>query len=578
VLLESSARSGLPYNEDDSVDFSFMPASQPTAEVRNRDSQLTPPARSELAAIVTTLAGLGVRIWMASATFLNPDEALHFRLANQPSLLLAYKQSLTASHPPLLTIVLFYWRTLGTSELWLRLPLVLASAVFCWIFYQWLAQAAGEVAAFVGLLFVAFLPPIVRLSSEIRQYPLLLVFLAGSLYFLDNAFEKKSVLRIALFSVCLYFAMLSHYSAFWFAAALGIYALFRIFTERVPAAILAAWIAGQLGGVALAIVLYKTHIAKLGAGYAKPVLQGWMSDVFLQHSYFNRAHDNPFAFLVGHSFGVFQYFFGQLAVGDMMGLLFIAGVILLLRGKGFRGRLASWRLALLLVLPFAIACGASLAHLYPYGGTRHMAFLIIPGIAGVSIAIAYSFSNKWPRSLAAAALVILACLVFGKERKPRMDRSDQSRSHMQAAMRFIAQNVKTSGLIFTDYQSDLVLGHYLCRQRPILLDTAPAGFEQFSCEGYRVISRDYSRWWFQAESFGKDWRLFEQDFGLKPETVVWVFQGEWDANLADELQSEFPEFHNLQIDRFGNNIKMFRLVVGDPVGESLEKTSDGDMR
>lgn len=539
-----------------------MSTSQPTAEIRSKSSKLTLPACSELAAIVITLAALGARIWMASGTFLNPDEALHFRLANQPSLLLAYKESLTASHPPLLTLVLFYWRTLGTSELWLRTPLVLASVAFCWIFYKWLVKAAGEVAAFIALLFVAFLPPIVRLSAEIRQYPLLLVFLAGALYFLDDAFEKKSAVRMALSSACLYFAMLSHYSAFWFAAALGIYALFRIFTERIPGAVAAAWIAGQLGGVALAVVLYKTHISKLGAGYAKPVLQGWMSDIFLQHLYFDRSRENPLAFLVGHSFGVFQYFFGQLAVGDGMGLLFIAGVLLLLRGKGFPDQLGSRRLALLIVLPFAIACGASMAHLYPYGGTRHMAFLIIPGITGVSVAIAYVSSDKWSRSIAAAALVIAACLIFGKQRRPRMDRADQNRSHMKAAMGFIAQNVKPSDLIFTDYQSDLVLGHYLCQQRPILLDTAPAGFEQFSCASDRVISRDYTRWWFQADSFGEDWRRLVGDYGLKPGTVVWVFQGEWDANLADELHSEFPEFHNLEVERFGNNIKIFKLVVG----------------
>src|ERR1700685_2723985 len=80
-----------------------------------------------LVAAAVTLLGFLARLWMASGTFLNPDEALHFRLANQVSLALAYQQSLTAAHPPLLTVVLYFWRGLGTSELWLRLPLGLAS-------------------------------------------------------------------------------------------------------------------------------------------------------------------------------------------------------------------------------------------------------------------------------------------------------------------------------------------------------------------------------------------------------------------------------------------------------------------
>src|SRR5580698_6774673 len=102
------------------------------------------------AAMAITLLGLLARVWTASGTFLNPDEALHFRLANQASLAVAYRESLTASHPPLLTFVLY-------------LSSVLAGAAFCWMFYKWLAATAGNLAAFIGLLFVAFLPPIVLL-------------------------------------------------------------------------------------------------------------------------------------------------------------------------------------------------------------------------------------------------------------------------------------------------------------------------------------------------------------------------------------------------------------------------------
>jgi uncharacterized membrane protein len=89
---------------------------------------------ADLAALFITLLGFLARLWTASGTFLNPDEALHFRLANQVSLNLAYKASLTSAHPPLLIFLLYYWRALGASELWLRLPSVLAGAVFCWIF------------------------------------------------------------------------------------------------------------------------------------------------------------------------------------------------------------------------------------------------------------------------------------------------------------------------------------------------------------------------------------------------------------------------------------------------------------
>ena len=101
------------------------------------------------------------RLFAASGIFLNPDEALHFRLANRLSLALAYEASLTASHPPLFTFLLYFWREMGASELWLRLPSVLAGTVISWIFYKWLSKAAGSLAGLIGLLFVALLSPII---------------------------------------------------------------------------------------------------------------------------------------------------------------------------------------------------------------------------------------------------------------------------------------------------------------------------------------------------------------------------------------------------------------------------------
>ncbi len=518
------------------------------------------------AAVFVTLFGFLARLWAASGIFLNPDEALHFRLANQLSLALAYKESLTAAHPPLFILLLYFWRALDTSELWLRLPSVLAGAVFCWMFYKWLSKAAGTLTGFIGLLFVTLLPPIVLIAAEVRQYALLLAFLISALYFLDEAFAEDSPSRMAAFSLCLYVAMLFHYSAFLFAAALGIYALFGIFTERPPSRLVATWAVGQLGGLAIAELLYKTHLSKLGVGDSRTALQGWMSEYYLQRSYFDPARDNPVMFLVGHSFGVFQYFFGQLAVGIAVGLVFVVGVTLLLREKAAGDRTSSRRLGLLLLLPFAIAGGASLAHLYPYGGTRHVAFLIIPAVTGVSVAIVRLAAHRWDRGLIISALIIVTCIVFGKPRQPRMERADQSRKHMADALDFIRTNMKLSDLIFTDYQGDLTLGHYLCQQRPISLEVTPADFEQFSCAGHQVVASDFrAAWMFWAGNFPKEWQRFVQSYNLKPGDTVWILQAGWGVDLPADLQKHFPEFRALRFESFGKNIKIFKLTVGQPM-------------
>lgn len=533
----------------------------PSQERRNG----RPGIEANLAALSITLFGFVARLWMASGIFLNPDEALHFRLANQVSLGLAYRNSLTASHPPLLTMVLYFWRWVGTSDLCLRLPSVFAGVAFCWMFYKWLEHSTGSVVALTGLVFVALLPPLVVLGAEIRQYSLLLAFLASSLYFLQDAFAKNSATRMAAFSVCLCLSMMSHYSAFLFAAALGIYALSKFLAERIPVAVMMAWAGGQLGALALAIFLYKTHISKLGAGEATTALQGWMGDSFLRHSYYDPANGKLLSFLAGHTVGMFQYFFGQLAVGDVMCLFFLLGVAVLLRDKEFRnGKGNGRRLGLFLLASFALAACANLARVYPYGGTRHMAFLIIPAVAGISVAME-RIAGRWGRSLALAAFVLVACVAFGKPRQPYMDRADQSHAHMDAALDFVEAKIGPSDLILTDYQTDLILGHYLCRQKTIFFDAAPKGFEQFSCSGHRVVSLDFREWIFWANNFIPEWKRFVEVYRLNPGDTVWIVQAGWGIGLPEDLRYRYAEFHNLDFASFGKNIKIFRMTVSQPL-------------
>src|SRR5215813_9194237 len=70
--------------------------------------------------------GVAVRLWHATGTYLNPDEALHFFVANKVTWWETYQASLNVSHPPLLIVLLRVWRGLGTSEMMLRLPSIIA--------------------------------------------------------------------------------------------------------------------------------------------------------------------------------------------------------------------------------------------------------------------------------------------------------------------------------------------------------------------------------------------------------------------------------------------------------------------
>jgi hypothetical protein len=258
----------------------------------------------------------------------------------------------------------------------------------------------------------------------------------------------------------------------------------------------------------------------------------------------------------------------------MMTLLFVLGVALLFRGKDFApDRSSSRRLGLFLLLPFAIIGSACLAHVYPYGGTRHVAFLIIPAVAGVSVAVARVAAGRWDRGLTIAAFVIVACLAFGKPRQPWMERANQSRSNMAQAMDFVKKNVDPSDLIFTDYQSDLILGHYLCRQRPISFDLPPTNFEEFQCEGYRIASTDYkTAWMLWADDFPKNWQRLVEAYNLKSGDTVWVFQAGWGIGLPEDLQKHFAEFRDLHFESFGKNTKVFKMTVGQPMPATVSSS------
>jgi hypothetical protein len=528
-------------------------------------------SHGDLMAFVITAAGFLVRLWAASGTYLNPDEAMHFATANREGLKLAYQASLNLSHPPLLILLLHVGRGLGTSELLLRLPSILAGTAFCWIAYQWLAILLDRGTGLVALVFLSFLPSPVALSSEVRQYALLLAFCAAAGYFLEKALAENSSLFLALSALSLYLAMLSHYSAFLFAATLATYTILRM-AERPPQSrVLLTWAIAQLGSLCLAVFLYETHLSKLSRQFSAASVPG--PDFYLRNSYFESSGMNPLHFLVARTGGVFQYIFSQLVIGDLALPLFLAGIVLLWRdGKGrdkgsgkppVRGEL----LATLLILPFGFTCAAAFAGRYPYGGTRHSAFLIPLAIAGISVALVRLLGRRPGRAVAFALVVVGLCNAFPAHRQPYIARADQSRACMDQALNFIRIQIPPSEPIFSDFQSSLLLGHYLCGPSVISYDRSRAGFRVAECGSWRLIATTADTFAFTPQDFFGKWSQMAGAFRLKPGQKVWIIQQGWNIGFPDELRG-LQEFRDLDIHAFGHNIAIFPLKVGQPLPNS----------
>jgi hypothetical protein len=500
----------------------------------------------------TLAAAFLLRLCLSSGTFLNPDEALHFFIANRDSWAAAYKASLTMAHPPLLIFVLYCWRHIGTSEIMLRLPLVFAGTAFCWFFFKWLEVLFGSTTALVGLLFAALLPPLAILSAEVRQYELLLLFLMAGSWLLERAFAENSLLLTLFSAVCLYLALLSHYSAVWFVATLGIYSLLHLMRYPASPKLIVVWVIGQLGALALLAFLYATHLSKIKrTTMAEQAFDGW-----LYKSYFHSGHDHSFTFILVRTFSVFQFLLGQSVIGDLACLLFIAGIVLLWRGRYVKQRRD---LAILLTLPFVLNSIAALLDVYPYGGTRHSVFLGIFGLAGISICIAQIAQERVARALGLTLGIIILCAAFRSVRHPYIERADQSSANMAHSVAFIENNAAPSDIIFVDYESGLELGHYLCRQSPIQYEDTAEGFLVFRCNGRTVVSTINDLWAFDPQMFVEQWKQLQAHVPLQAGTRVWVIQAGWIVTLAVDLKAKYPLLKDVPVQSFGKNIQILPL-------------------
>ena len=505
-------------------------------------------------AMATVAVAFVVRVFVASRSYLNPDEALQYEKFNQPSVFLAYRAGMSLAHPPLFYLLLYYWHFLGRSELMLRMPSVLLGTALCWVTFKWVGGLFGKAAGLISLIFVAFCPALIALSAELRQYVLLLFFMVTALCFLERAFQEKLVHKMVYFTAFLYLAILSHYSAFFFVVPTGIYCLLRIMDSCLPRKVVAAWIAGQFGGVGIYAFLYVTQLRWLKADLAV-----WGLD--LENSYFRSYRDDIFEFTRGHVREFFGYLFAQPYVSAAMLLLFLGGAaFLFFRDLASRRTEANRRIGILLLFPVLALWGAAIAGVYPFAGSRYSVVLVPSLIAAASFALAaISRQELWAAVLFATALMGVSNL-YGHPTETGFTVENQRRDLMVAALDNVRRSIPQSDRILVDYQSSLPLAYYLCPTETIVVDSSRPDFDQFSCNGYSIVSLRF--WKLRGEVLPSVFEKLVRTYGLKPGDRVWVFQAGWGGNMVAELPRHLPQFRCLAPKEFGANISVIQFEVG----------------
>ncbi len=513
--------------------------------------------RLNVIALAVVAAGFVVRVLDAARSYLNPDEALHYLLLNQASIFQAYKASLTNAHPPLLYFLVYFWHFLGRSELMLRLPSVLAGTALCWVAYKWIGIVFGQAAGVMGLILVAFSPALIALSAEVRSYALLLLCETAALYFIEMAFREKSVSMMWYFSLFLYLAILSHYSALFFALAVGVYGLARIAASELPRKVVVAWASGQTGALAIYGFLYVTHVSKI-----RNSISFWAMPFDL--AYFRPGREGLFTFTREHTLEVFLFLFENHYTALALLLLWIAAVaFLLVRDIVWRpGSPRSRHAGLLMLLPFVAVWGAAIAGFYPYVGSRHTVFLAPFAIAAVSFLISAIYGQKVWVAAVIAVLLVAASNTSGKLSEPFITKENQSRTLMTAAVKHMQQSIPPGELILTDNQSALMISYYLCGPKVVIpIETIRGAYSKIECNGRSIVS--FEEWKVPPEQFLSQFQQMARANGLKSGDRVWVFDAGWGVNLARGLPRTYPKYRCLESKKFGENISVIPFVV-DP--------------
>jgi 4-amino-4-deoxy-L-arabinose transferase-like glycosyltransferase len=520
-----------------------------------------------LVAIAVVAAAFVTRVLAASASYLNPDEAFDYALLNQASILRAYQASLTNVHPPLLYLLLYVWHFLGRSELMLRLPSVLAGTAFCWIGYRWIGLVFGKSAGLIGLILMAFSPAMIALSAEARHYALLIFFETTALYLIELALRENSVRKMGYFSIFLCLAILCHYSAVFFALAVGVYALVRILDSRPPHKLVVAWATGQAAALAICGFLYVTHISKL-----KDSLAGWA--IPYDDGYFHPGRQSLFAFTRQGTTNIFSFMFENRYTTQALLVLWALTVAFLLfrdlvaRGGKNRAKYSG----ILLTLPFVAVWGAALAGIYPYVGSRHTAFLFPFAIAAVSFSLASVYGQKLWATVLLAALLVTASNTSGKTFEPYITKENQSRALMTAAMTYMRQSIPRNEAILTDYQSGLMAVYYFCGPREIVpINTFNGIHFKVNCNGHSIISS--RAWLVLPDAFPVEFQKLARAAGLKAGDRVWVFQAGWGVELGRKLPWISQTFRCLAPKNFGKNIAVIPFVVAPDLYPAATVTS-----
>jgi 4-amino-4-deoxy-L-arabinose transferase-like glycosyltransferase len=467
-----------------------------------------------------------LRLMYADACYLNPDEAAHFDVARPSKWLDAYQASRTVTHPPLFILALHGILVFGRTELILRLPSLLGGTAALWLAFAWLRRCLGETPALAGMAFMALSPAAISASTEVRQYGLLLLFVCGALYATERALTKRSTIWAVIQGLFLLGALLTHYITVLVISCLGAYVLGHSLLDRPQRRILLTIASSYLALAMLLGWLYFDHIRK------SILSDSGAAIAYLQPYYYSAARETPLEFAWRALYGTFYYAVGARHLTFLLMLAFLAGLAALLTGRSKTGGLV-----LLILAPFAVGFAAAVAHVFPFAGSRHQAYLLPFLAAGIASVL------LWPKRGWTVPLLLLGAAIsplWVSRTVLDNDRRTQSIGNMTTAIEYVCRIVPRESPLFVDGQTFNSLTYYLGRNDRNL-DAWPGaqwnGKERLG--GYHVVvvvPEQESVVFFRPEKALDQVVESARVLGVPSSDPLWVVSTAWqEAALASRL-------------------------------------------
>jgi 4-amino-4-deoxy-L-arabinose transferase-like glycosyltransferase len=503
-----------------------------------------------LIVISVMILGLVLRLIQAARCYLNPDELQYFFLALSDNFNELYLSGLRTDHPPLLFLLLHPIASVTSSELALRLIPVLAGTIFPWVVYRWLATLWSAGAGLAALFILTLSPNLIQLSAQVRGYTLELLFAALALLFLDTPMRNR-LLAMILFVVSLNAAVLSEYSAAYFAGAVGIYFLLRVRELKASPRIILIWALGQLTALALYGFLYWTLI-KPRLAVKRGTIDGFLSGAFPS------PHENLLLFSSRGMLKQFAYTFSSVSLGVGAAILFGAVLVILWKGGSPPERTRNRQFATLLVLPFLLACVGALLRLHPYARSRHTVILSLFVVTGVSIALERMFRLlPWTAGFTALFFALVWMMAADHDQNniaPDRDR----RTSMIAAVRYL-RSIPPGSFVLANEETNRYLRFYMSGRQDMLRNKDVDNPEGPPIGSLHVT---YRSWAFgEVDDFLRDLASVRSTFGLNKGTSIWVLDGGFDTGLDVRLRKAFPGVYLPAYRNFGA-MTVFRTPPG----------------